>query len=148
MFENIANCPNQHQILHTFGDRKTAPHIKQGNGAQGTNYQIRRTGTWKQPHWAFPGQHYGRFCKIHTTWTEVDESYKSWTKGPITVSQDNRPPLSTWRLNTLTESSGMNNKGQDGQMHEPYLWWPGDILQTWTCCDTDIHPIMLQSLKD
>ena len=67
------------------------------------------------------GQHYGRFCKIHNTWTEVEESCKSWTKGPITVSQDNRPPLSTWRLDTLTQSSGINNKGQDAQMHEPYL---------------------------
>ena len=38
MFENIANCPNQHQAH--FGDRNTDPLIKQGNGAQGTNYQI------------------------------------------------------------------------------------------------------------
>jgi len=38
MFENIAIFPNQHQAH--FGDRKTDTLIKQGNGAQGTNYQI------------------------------------------------------------------------------------------------------------
>jgi hypothetical protein len=46
-------------------------------------------------------QKYCRFCRINTTCTEVDESYKSWTRGPITVSQDNRPPLRTCRLNTF-----------------------------------------------
>lgn len=34
--------------------------------------------------------------QFYITWTDVDESYKSWTSGAINVSQDNFPALSTW----------------------------------------------------
>lgn len=34
--------------------------------------------------------------QFYITWTDIDESYKSWTSGAINVSQDNFPALSTW----------------------------------------------------
>jgi hypothetical protein len=85
--------------MFTIGRRMEAPCNFQGKK---TKTKQKKTNTLS---------HYLRTMLLYIwqdshTWTDVDESFKSWTRGPITVSQDNRPPLSTWRLNISIQYLG------------------------------------------